>query len=254
VADIGTENLRTGTFTGYYDIPPQPLGKGTYQGYANDFKGTVRGHSAFLVGVDGKDAKDAVLRVDLAEKDGFLTLSGSRGGIRLEGKLVTPATPQSPEGGSRPSSVDGTCTPALGDTHGAAWCIALVDDARAQMKGKQPGGTVKVDIKGALNSIACALIAPTGGTSSSCRMTVPAVDANVILRADGSRTISVEYVGDKVFGPSEGSLVLPAQSGPAASSVPGTTLIDDSRQLLDTALQILALQRQEILEIDQQLP
>jgi len=250
-ADIRTENLRTGTFSGRYEIPEQPLDKGTYQQYHNEFTGTVRGHTARLVGVD---AGEAPLDVVLSEQNGLMTLSGSRDGIDLRGTLVDPALPQGLEVGDRPSSVDGQCMSALGAADVAAWCLVEVADDLGHKNVEQPSGNVMVQVTAGTRAVACSLIAAKGGKDSSCRVTVPAIDASTTFRADGSRRISVEYAGDKVFGPSEGSLVMPDQSAVAPSSAPETTLLDDVGQLLDTALEILALQRQELLEIGEQLP
>jgi len=250
-AVILAEDMRTGAILGYYDLPTQQLGAATYRGVHSAVSGRVIGHTAVLRGLD---LADLAMHAKLFYKAGILELSASEGDVLLEGMLLVPAPPQSRAGGERPSSIDGQCTPALGEADGAEWCLVEVADDAGHKKVKQPSGKVTVDIKGGLDAITCALIGTTGGKSSSCRVTLPAPVVTATRNANGTPNITVTYPGDKIFGPSEGSLVLPDESAHAGPSAPGTAVADAARQLLDTALEILALQRQELLEIDQQLP
>ena len=281
-AVIKRENLRTGAFTGDYDIPEQPIGTGTYPAYHNEISGKVQGHKARIVGIDGEaEALTAQLGMEVHDgtyRDGrpplheeILTLEASQKGlgIRLDGYLAVPAPPQSLDGGDRTSETSVDCMPTLGGDGASYRCLVSVADDSSSSKPTRPTGqvtrwtgpdgrthaTVEEEYQSAS---ACDLAKPTDGAryrwttasglkrGSYCLLDAVA-GATAAAGSDGNvPVITVEYAGDKHFGPSEASWFAPGRSAPATPDAGAT---DPLGQLIDLVLQVGAMDYQMQLDI-----
>jgi len=256
-AVIRAEDLRTGAFTGDYDIPEQPISTGTYKAYHHGVSGNVRGQSARLVGLEGSAAALTVHLVTEGTTQTFrdgrppvreeqLTLQGSWKGIKLDGTLVAPAPPQSLDGGDGASSTSVNCLPALGAEAASYLCLISVADDSGRRKVTEPSGQVAVAVAGHEDPPTCDLATQADGARGWCLLTVP---ESSVAAADGEGTaphVTVEYAGDKHFGPSESSWFVPVPSG---STAPDAGAPDPVRQLIDLAQEVTAAEYQMLLDI-----
>jgi hypothetical protein len=279
-AVIREEDPQTGEFRGDYDIPDQEISTGTYKAYHNKFSGKVKGSIAHLVGIDGEgEAIDVKLQgfdTQSRPTDGsapaithFLKLEGAlkKGGITLAGTLEIPAPPQSLDGGDRPSSTAVNCMPVLGADGETYRCLVSVADESSRGKPTRPTGKITLStgpdgrtqrtVEDSFES-ACDLVKPTDGTrytwtsgsglkrGSFCLLDA-AVAATAAAGPDGNvPVITVEYAGDKHFGPSEASWFAPARS---VAATPDAGATDPLGQLIGLALEVGAMAYQMQLDI-----